>query len=282
VLGILGMLERFDMAALGQTSPVAWHLFAEAQRLAYADRERYLADPDFAAVPTAGLIAPAYLAARAQLIAPDRSMASVSAGTPPGAVIAQADTLTPDVPSTSHFSVIDRRGQAVSLTSTIESGFGSGLMVSGYFLNNELTDFSMVPDRDGKPVANRIEAGKRPRSSMSPTLVYAPDGRLRMSIGAAGGSTIPVQVTKAIIGVIDWQLSAEQAIALPALFAPGGSQVSIEQGTSLEAMLPALKALGHAEISARVLPLKANAVEVVDGELRGAADPRSEGRSVAE
>jgi gamma-glutamyltranspeptidase / glutathione hydrolase len=282
VLGILGMLERFDMAALGKDSPVAWHLFAEAQRLAYADRERYLADPDFASVPVAGLIAPAYLAARAQLIALDRSMASVSAGTPPGAVLAQADTLTPDVPSTSHFSVIDRRGQAVSLTSTIESGFGSGLMVSGYFLNNELTDFSLVPERDGKPVANRIEAGKRPRSSMSPALVYSPDGKLRMSIGAAGGATIPVQVAKAIIGVIDWKLSAEEAIALPTLFAPVGNQVSIEQGTMLEAMVPALKALGHGEVSARMLPLKTNAVEVIDGQLRGAADPRSEGRAIAE
>jgi gamma-glutamyltranspeptidase/glutathione hydrolase len=150
VLGMLGMLERFDMSALGKDSPVAWHLFAEAQRLAYADRERYLADPGFAKVPTAGLIAPAYLAARAQLIAPDRSMAVADAGTPPGAAIAQADTLTPDVPSTSHFAVIDKRGQAVSLTSTIESGFGSGLMVNGYFLNNELTDFSLVPTRGGR------------------------------------------------------------------------------------------------------------------------------------
>ena len=282
VFGILGMLERFDMGALGKDSPVAWHLLAEAQRLAYADRERYLADPDFAAVPTAGLLSPAYLAARSQLIAPDRSMASAPAGTPPGAVIAQADTLTPDVPSTSHFSVIDRRGRAVSLTSTIESGFGSGLMVSGYFLNNELTDFSMVPERDGKPVANRVEAGKRPRSSMSPTLVYAPGGRLRMTIGAAGGGTIPAQVAKAIVGVVDWKLSAAEAIALPAIFAPGGAAVSIEQGSSLEAMVPALKALGHSEITARSLPLKANAVEVRDGRLHGAADPRSEGSAASE
>ena len=134
-----------------------------------------------------------------------------------------ADTLTADVPSTSHFSVVDRQGQAVSLTSTIESGFGSGLMVNGYFLNNELTDFSMVPERGGTPVANRIEAGKRPRSSMAPTLVYEPSGKLRMVIGAAGGGTIPVQVAKAIIGVIDWNLSAQAAIALSALYAPGGS-----------------------------------------------------------
>ena len=282
VFGILGMLERFDLKTLGKDSPVSWHLFAEAQRLAYADRERYLADPGFARVPTAGLIAPSYLAARSQLIAADRTMPGAAAGTPPGAVLAQADTLTPDVPSTSHFSVIDRKGRAVSLTSTIESGFGSGLMVNGYFLNNELTDFSMVPERDGLPVANRIEAGKRPRSAMSPTLVYSPDGRLRLSIGAAGGATIPAQVAKAIIGVIDWQLSAQQAIALPTIFAPGGTLVSVERGSALEAMVPALRALGHAEVTVRGLPLKANAVEVVEGQLQGAADPRSEGRAIAE
>ena len=282
VLGILGLLERFDLAALGKDSPTAWHLIAEAQRLAYADRERYLADADFVPVPVAGLLAPAYLAERAQLIAPDRSMAAVSPGTPAGAPLAQADTVTPDVPSTSHFVAIDRRGQVVSLTSTIESSFGSGLMVSGYFLNNELTDFSMEPERGGKPVANRVEAGKRPRSSMSPTLLYAPGGGLRLAIGAAGGSTIPAQVVKAIIGVIDWRLSAQDAIALPVIFAPGGDAVFIEAGSRLEAMAPALRALGHAAVTPRAMPLKANAVEVVDGVLKGAADPRSEGRSVAE
>lgn len=282
VFGILGMLERFDMSALGKDSPVAWHLLAEAERLAYADRERYLADSDFVPVPVAGLLAPDYLAARSQLIAADRSMASVAPGTPRGAPVAQADTLTPDVPSTSHFVVIDRRGQAVTMTSTVESSFGSGLMVGGYFLNNELTDFSLVPEKDGKPVANRIEGGKRPRSAMSPTLVFAPDGKLRMAIGAAGGATIPVQVAKAIIGVIDWKLTAEQAIALPVLFAPGGDAVFVEQGSSLEVMAPALRALGHASVTPRTLPLKANAIEVVGGRLAGAADPRSEGRAVGE
>jgi len=282
VFGMLGMLERFDMAALGKDSPVAWHLLAEAERLAYADRERYLADSDFVPVPVAGLLAPDYLAARSQLIAAERSMASVSAGNPRGAPVAQADTLTPDIPSTSHFVAIDRRGLAVTMTSTVESSFGSGLMVNGYFLNNELTDFSLVPEKDGKPVANRVEPGKRPRSAMSPTLVFAPDGKLRMAIGAAGGATIPVQVVKAIIGVIDWKLTAQQAIALPVLYAPGGDAVFIEQGSSLEAMAPALRALGHATITPRTLPLKANAIEVTGGRLEGAADPRSEGRAVAQ
>ena len=282
VLGALGMLERFDLAGMGKDSPVAWHLIAEAQRLAYADRERYLADPDFADVPSAGLIAPAYLAARSQLIAPDRTMPEVTAGEPAGARLALADTLTPDVPSTSHFAVIDRRGQAVSLTSTIEGPFGSGLMVNGYYLNNELTDFSLVPERDGKPVANKVEAGKRPRSSMAPTLVYAPDGKLRMAIGAAGGATIPVQVMRAIIGVIDWNLTADQALALPVIFAPGGNDVIIEQGSWLESIAPQLRALGHTSVVARALPIKGNAVEVSDGRLQGAADPRSEGRAAGE
>lgn len=281
VSGVLGLLERFDLGALGKDSPTSWHLIAEAQRLAYADRERYLADADFVPVPTAGLIAPDYLARRSQLIAPDRTMPKAEAGTPAGAPVAQADTLTPDVPSTSHFVAVDRHGAAVSLTSTIESAFGSGLMVEGYFLNNELTDFSLVPDRDGKPVANRVEGGKRPRSSMAPTLVYAPDGTLRLAIGAAGGSTIPAQVLKAIIGVIDWKLTAQEAIALPVIFAPGDT-VYVEQGSALEAMIPALIALGHTQVQARPASFKANAVEVVGGKLVGAADPRSEGRAVGE
>jgi len=282
VSGVLGLLERFDLTALGKDSPTAWHLIAEAERLAYADRDRYLADSDFVAVPVAGLVARDYLAARSQLISPDRTIAGAEAGTPPGAPLARADTLTADVPSTSHFVAVDRTGQAATLTSTIESSFGSGLMVNGYFLNNELTDFSMVPARDGKPVANRVEAGKRPRSSMAPTLVYAPDGTLRLAVGAAGGATIPAQVLRVIIGVIDWQLPAQEAIALPVLFAPGGDAVIVEKGSALEAMIPALQALGHAAVTPRELPLKANAVEIVGGRLVGAADPRSEGRSVAQ
>jgi gamma-glutamyltranspeptidase/glutathione hydrolase len=282
VFGILGLLERFDLSALGKDSPVAWHLIAEAERLTYADRERYLADADFVKVPLAGLLAPGYLARRSQLIAPDRTMAEVAPGTPAGAPLAQADTLTPDVPSTSHFVAVDRKGRVVSMTSTVESAFGSGLMVNGYFLNNELTDFSLVPEANGKLVANRVDAGKRPRSSMSPTLVYAPNGQLRLAIGAAGGATIPVQVAKAVIGVIDWKLSAQDALALPVIFAPGGNAVFIEEGSSLEAMAPALRALGHSSVVTRSLPLKANAVEVIDGHLRGAADPRSEGRAITE
>lgn len=282
VLGTLGILERFDLRGMGKDNPQSWHLIAEAQRLAYADRDRYLADPDFIDVPVAGLLAPEYLAARAQLIAPDRAMPTVAPGNPAGAKLALADGLVPEIISTSHFVAIDRNGRAATLTSTIESAFGSGLMANGYFLNNELTDLSLVPARNGVLVANRVEGSKRPRSSMAPTLVYGPDGKLRLAIGAAGGVTIPAQVLKAIIAVIDWDLSAQDAIGLPVIFAPGGNTIYLERGTAQEAMIPALQALGHGDIQLRERSFKANAVEVVNGRLVGAADPRSEGKAAHE
>ena len=278
VLAILGQLERFDMAALGPGSPVAWHLFAESQRLAYADRDVFVADPDFVTVPVERLIAPDYLKARGGLIAPDRTMPTVTAGRRD---LALAPGEGPPEQGTSHFVAVDRHGEAISYTSTVEGGFGSGLVVGGFYLNNELTDFSFVPEKDGRTVANRVEGGKRPRSSMAPTVVYAPDGSLLMAVGAAGGATIPVQVSRVLIGVIDFKLPLDQALALPVLFAPG-EVISVEQGSALEAMIPALKALGHAQVTARVLPLKANAAIRIDGRWHGAADPRSEGRSVPE
>lgn len=282
VLGVLGLLQHFDMKALGKDNPVSWHLLAEAMRLTYADRDRYLADADFVDVPVAGLIAPDYLAARARLIATDRSMPGVAPGNPAGVKVAMADPVEREVPSTTHFVAIDRKGRAATLTSTVEGPFGSGLMVNGYFLNNELTDFSMVPDRDGKPVANRVQAGKRPLSSMAPTLVYDASGKLRLALGAGGGKTIPAQVAKALVGVLDWGLSAQDAIALPLIYAPGGNSVIVEQGSPLEAMIPALNALGHADVRSSALPLKANAVEVLGSQLAGGADPRSEGRAIPE
>lgn len=282
VLATLKQLERFDLHALGKDSPVAWHLIAESMRLAYADRARWLADSDFVTVPLAGLTDPAYLAERSRLIDPAKTKALVAAGTPPGAAtLSRADPAPQPEHGTSHFVAIDRSGAAVSYTSTIESAFGSGLFVGGYYLNNELTDFDFAPEQDGRAVANRVEGGKRPRSSMSPTLVFGPDGGLRLAIGAAGGRTIPAQVAKAIVGVVDWRLSAQEAIALPVILAMGNS-LAIEQGSALEAMIPALKALGHDAITTPAMPLKANAVEVIGGRLVGAADPRSEGRPVSE
>jgi len=275
VLAILAQLEPFNMTALGPGSPTAWHLFAESQRLAYADREAYLADGDFVAVPVAGLTDPAYLAARATLIAPDRRMAAVTAGVPAGIAAIQPDGNEPVENGTSHFVVVDSAGNTVTYTSTIEGSFGSGYMFGGFYLNNELTDFSMAPEIDGMAVANRVEGGKRPRSSMAPTLVFGPDGDLRIAIGAAGGATIPVQVAKALIGVLDWNLTAQDAIALPGLYSPGDA-ITVEADSPLLTMQPALEALGHT-VAARGLPFKANAVEFRDGHWLGAADPRSEG-----
>jgi gamma-glutamyltranspeptidase/glutathione hydrolase len=178
--------------------------------------------------------------------------------------------------------VVDKWGDVASDTSTIESSFGSGLMVNGYYLNNELTDFSFVPAKNGCPVANRVEGGKRPRSSMSPTIVYGPDGHVVLAVGAAGGSTIPAQVIKTIVGVLDFHLPPQQAIALPMIYSPGDT-VYVESGTFLEGMIPQLKALGHAQVS--TLPpgtFKANAIEWRDGRWAGGADPRSEGVALSE
>lgn len=282
VLGALGILEKFDLPALGKDSPTAWHLIAEAQRLAYADRERYVADPDFVDVPVAGLLAPDYLAARAQLVSADRAMPSVAPGNPAGIKVALADGPTQVENGTSHFAVIDRNGMAASLTSTIEGPFGSGLMVNGYFLNNELTDLSIVPEVNGKPVANRVEGGKRPRSSMAPTIVYGPDGKVKLAVGAAGGVTIPAQVLKAIIAVVDWNLPVDQALGLPVIYAPGGNTVFVEAGTEHEKLVPVLTGLGHKEVRLRERSFKANAVEVRGGKLVGAADPRSEGEAAGQ
>jgi gamma-glutamyltranspeptidase/glutathione hydrolase len=279
VFAILKQLERFDMKGLGKDNPTAWHLFIESMRLAYADRGRYLGDADFVQVPVAGLTDPQYLAKRSALISPDGTMAAASAGTPAGApqLASAADQAEH---GTSNFVAADAEGNIASLTSTIESSYGSGLMVSGYYLNNELTDFNIVPDVNGVPTANRVEAGKRPRSSMSPTIVFGPDGHVRLAVGAAGGSTIITQVAKAIVGVVDWDLSAQDAIALPLVYAPGGSTVYIEAGNGLDAIIPGLKALGHADIQVGDLYLKANAVEWKNGRWVGAADPRSEGVAI--
>ena len=279
VFGALGILEKFDLPGLGKDSPTAWHLIVEAQRLAYADRERYLADPDFVDVPVAGLLAPDYLAARAQLVSAERTMPTVAPGNPAGVKVALADGPRQVENGTSHFAVIDRNGMAATLTSTIESAFGSGLMVNGYFLNNELTDLSIVPEVNGKPVANRVEGGKRPRSSMAPTLVYGPDGKVKLAVGAAGGVTIPAQVLKAIIAVLDWNLPVDQALGLPVIFAPGGNTVFVEGGTEHEKLVPVLNGLGHQNVRLRERSFKANAVEVRNGKLVGAADPRSEGEA---
>lgn len=279
VIAILGQLERFDMAGLGAQSVTAWHLFAESQRLAYADREVYLADPAFSSVP-ASLTSPAYLQQRSMLISADDRMEQAIPGTPPGIAIAPPDGDEPEENGTSHFAVTDNAGNVVSWTSTVEGAFGSGLMFGGFYLNNELTDFSFLPNMDGVPVANRVEGGKRPRSSMAPTIVFGADGTPVLAIGAAGGSTIPVQVAKALIGYIDWDMTAQDAIVLPVLYSPGDSIV-LEDGNQIAGLQAQLEAMGH-NVSLHTLPLKANAVELKDGRWIGGADPRSEGAWISQ
>ncbi|ARS27926.1 gamma-glutamyltransferase [Sphingomonas sp. KC8] len=279
ILQMLGMIERFDIGRLGKDSPEAWHLIGEAMQLAYADREKYLGDVDFVAVPLAGLVDRDYLARRSALISPARSLAVYEAGTPPGAEPRTA-AISGERAGTTHFVAVDGAGDVVSMTSTVEGPFGSQLVASGMVLNNELTDFTFAPEKDGAPVANRVEAGKRPLSSMSPTIVYGPDGKVVLAIGSAGGKRIIMHVMKALVGVIDWKLPAADAMALPNIYFGGGSLL-VEQGTSLDAMRPALERLGQ-PVTAADLPSKLNAVERTAKGWRGAADPRSEGVALAE
>ncbi len=273
VLQVLGQLERFDLGALGAENPVTWHLFLESQRLAYADREIYLADSDFVQVPVRGLLDPSYLAQRSELIDPDAALEQVIAGTPAGAPSAQADGDEPVERGTSHFAVVDSAETMVSYTSTIEGAFGSGLMSGGFYLNNELTDFSRLPEVNGRLVANRVEGGKRPRSSMSPTVVWDPQGRPLLAVGAAGGGTIPVQTARSIIGIIDFGLSAHEALGLPFIMA-FGDRVLVEEGTWLEAQRERFEAFGHKSIIARPAPLKAGAVLRGPAGWTSARDPR--------
>jgi gamma-glutamyltranspeptidase / glutathione hydrolase len=280
VLQVLGMLQRFDMKALGAGSPVAWHLIAEAERLAFADRDRFVADPGFVQVPVKGLLDPGYIAARSALISESATLPTIEPGHPAGADdrFALADPI--DEHGTTHFVAVDSRGDVASYTSTVESGFGSGLIVNGYVLNNELTDFNIVPDRDGRPTANRVEGGKRPRSSISPVVVYDKAGHVRLVAGAAGGATIPVQTIRVLVGTLDWGMDARAAITMGVVMPTPDGGIAVESGTNLDAMVPALTGLGH-HIVTVPMRLKANAIEHTATGWHGAADPRSEGASVS-
>lgn len=269
---ILGILDHFDLA---QPDAHAFHLIAEASRLAFADRGLYMADSDFVAMPD-GLLDKTYLQGRAALIDPARAMEDAPPGTPPWK---DAQARGPDgaieFPSTSHLSIVDADGNAVALTTTIENGFGSRVMVRGFLLNNELTDFSFRPEQGGKPVANRVQPGKRPRSSMAPTIVYGPDGALKMVIGSPGGSRIIGYVAQAVIAVLDWGMSIEDAVAQPHVVARG-SRVDVETGPGSDVLAAQLDALGHA-VKVRDLNSGLHGIVVRGGHLIGGADPRREG-----
>ncbi len=279
ILQMLGMIERFDMKRLGATNPTAWHVIGEAMQLAYADREKYLGDADFVAVPVAGLIDRRYLKSRSALISPTTALAKYEAGTPPGAAPRTAG-LSSEVPATTHFVAVDGAGNVASMTSTIEGPFGSQLVANGFFLNNELTDFTFAPVRDGAPVANAVAPGKRPLSSMSPTIVYDRSGRVVLAVGSAGGKRIIMHVMKSLVGYMDFGLSAQEAIALPNIYF-GGSALLVEKGTTLSAMQDRLAALGQTVVASD-LGSKLNAVERTAKGWRGAADPRSPGNALDE
>ena len=277
VVAILGMLEVFDLGRMDPETAEPWHLFAEASRLAYADRDRYVADPDVVQVPTEGLVDPDYLAARAQRIDPGAAAPGRAApGSPPGAPEGQRDDRSSEQPSTTHLSVVDRAGNAVALTSSIETAFGSGLMVEGFLLNNQLTDFAFVPQEPDGLVANRVAAGKRPRSSMAPTIVTDADGRLRAVLGSPGGSRIICYVAQAIVLSVDWQLDAASVVSFPHI-CNRGRTTEIEAETRFADLEQPLSAIGHT-VAARSMTSGLNLILVgEDGKLSGAADPRREG-----
>jgi gamma-glutamyltranspeptidase/glutathione hydrolase len=280
VLAILGLLERFDMERLRPESAAAVHLFSEAGRLAYADRDRYVADPDFAEVPTAGLINRAYLRGRSELIRPEHSMGRAQAGAPPGATTAYAGDEDSEIAATSHLSIIDSFGNAVAMTTTIESQFGARIMVHGFLLNNQMTDFAWIPEDNGRPVANRIEPNKRPRSSMAPTLVFDNTGKLKLVIGAPGGHAIINFVAKTVIGVLDWGLDIQQAIALPNM-GSRNRNTEIERGSILEGTADALRAMGH-DVGLTDFPSGLHGIMVTPEGLMGGSDPRREGEAMGD
>ncbi|MCG8546679.1 MAG: gamma-glutamyltransferase [Alphaproteobacteria bacterium] len=276
----LAMLERFDMAALGPDSAEAVHLFVEASRLAYADRTRYIGDPAFVNVPQRGLLDPAYLSYRSEKIDPKKAMYRTLPGDPAydkamGSAPRHAAIDVPESPSTTHLSVVDADGNAVALTTTIGRGFGSGIMVRGFLLNNDLLAFAFRPEKNGAPVANRPEGGKRPRSSMAPTLVFAPDGRLRIVVGSPGGVRIISYVAKTLVAMLDWKMDVQAAISLPN-FGARTRTAELERDTNAARFRDPLETMGH-KVKVRHLTSGLHGIEITQDGLIGGADPRREG-----
>lgn len=294
VQSILGVLENFDMKKLGMTSE-GWHIFSEASFLAYADRDKYIGDPDFITVDADSLIDKEYLRSRADLIRNDIAMKNVTAGNP-NALVRGKDS-TPDNPSTSHFTVVDKDGLVVSMTTTVEAAFGSQRMAAGFILNNQLTDFSFQPrDSDGLLVANAVGPNKRPRSSMAPVIVFNPEGEFLFTSGSPGGSSIIAYTAKTIVGILDWGLSPQDAIELPNVIARNGrvaveakglkDEISgeIDRGSPAEefglpeSLIKGLESRGH---KVRRSKGEFSGIHIIyrdeDGTLIGGADPRREG-----
>ncbi len=280
VLQMLRLLERFDLKAMAPESTEAVHLIAQAGRLAFADRDRYVADPEKVAVPTGQLLGETYLQDRSQLIRPDHDLGKATAGT-----LKQQSGWAVPLPqvepvSTSQISIVDGEGNAVSFTTTIEGPFGSRLFVDGFLLNNELTDFAFKPERDGQPVANRVEPGKRPRSSMAPSMVFDQQGRLVLVLGSPGGSSIIPFVAKTLIASLDWGLDPQAAADL-SNFANRNGATELEKGTALEALAPQLQAMGH-EVKLTGMTSGLAVIAVTPEGLVGGADSRREGVAVGD
>jgi gamma-glutamyltranspeptidase/glutathione hydrolase len=279
---ILGMLEGFDLGALGPSDPQTWRLFGDATRLAFADRGRYVADSDVVDVPE-GLLDAGYLKSRAALLMRDTALPAeaVAPGEPPwDKAQLRIDGMALELPSTTHFVIVDAEGNVASMTSSVENGFGARLMAAGFLLNNQLTDFSFAPEENGEAVANRVEPGKRPRSSMSPTIVLK-DGKPAFAIGSPGGSNIIPYVAQALVALIDWRMNMQEAVALPHLSNRFG-RYDLEAGTTAEALSDDLAALGY---EVRVGEMNSGLHGVAfgaDGRLEGGADPRREGVAVGD
>lgn len=279
VLQMLTMLEGFELHKYKPNQFEALHLYTQASKLAYADRKLYIADSDFTRLPFAALINKTYLSRRAQSISLEKDIPFARPGEP------YAHTkLGPDnsfeLPNTSHVSIVDAEGNAVSMTSSIEFAFGSGLMVDGFLLNNQLTDFSLSPNIGRFPALNRVEPKKRPRSAMSPTMVFDAEGNLKMVIGSPGGSRIISYVAQTIVGVLDWELDIQQAINLPKI-TNRNDYTALEKGTQLAQLQSQFESLGH---KVKVIDLNSglHGIVIQDGKLIGGADPRREGVAVGE
>ena len=277
---ILGMLSHYPLSDMGKNDVQSWKLLGDASRLAFADRGKYIADSDYVPMPTQGLLDTDYLEKRAELLKGKEALTETSAGSPPWS---HANNYALDeaieLPSTSHFSIVDKDRNVVSITTTIENGFGSRLMVGGFLLNNELTDFSFRSQVDGVPIANRIEPGKRPRSSMAPTIVME-NNKPYMAIGSPGGSQIIGYVAKTLVAHLDWGLNLQQAIDLPNMNNRFGA-FEIEKDTAAETWGPKLEKLGFT-IQVKALNSGVQAIKLQGDSLIGAADPRREGKVIAQ
>jgi len=276
VIQILSMLQRFPSTEVAPGPLKATHLFTQASRLAFADRAKYLGDASFVDVPIAGLLDPAYLAERSKLIDVSRDMGQAQAGTPPEKHADYAPQRTPQLPGTSHLTVVDDDGEVVAMTTTVEFVLGSEVMAKGFFLNNELTDFSFEPAVNGVAVANAPAPGKRPLSAMSPTIAFDRHGRFAMSVGSPGGPVIIDYVTQAILAMIDGHASPQAASALPHVANLNGATL-LEKGTPIESLAPQLAQMGHTVRSANLESGLHIIIERVNGGYLGGADPRRDG-----